>query len=389
MRPLNQYVSEIEVPGTRQFANKVALYDNSVDLTLGQSGFPPADYVKTAMIKAIEDNQLRYTHNKGLIELRQAISDYTYRHFNAKYDPETEIIVTNGGSEAIDDILRAVLNPGDEVLLPVPSYLGYEPVIKLLGGKTVTIDTSATDFVPTAQNIKAAITDKTKAIILNYPTNPTGVSLTYDQIESIVSVLKDTGIYIITDEIYAANVYDMQHHSFMEFEDVRDQLFVVNGLSKSHAVTGARVGYVLAPEALIERVTTVHLYNSICVATPSQYGAIAALNEGDEDIKGMNAAYIERRDYLYDRLTQMNLPVIKPQGAFYIFPDISAYNNDSFQFANDLIEAVQLAVVPGKSFSEAGEGHIRLSFACSMEEIVEACDRLERFLSQYKKSSTE
>lgn len=389
MKSLNNYVSEIEVPGTRQFANKVAQYENSVDLTLGQSGFPPADYVKSAMIKSIEDNQLRYTHNKGLIELRQAIADYTYRHFNAKYNPETEIIVTNGGSEAIDDILRTILNPGDEVLLPVPSYLGYEPVIKLLGGKTVTIDTSTTDFVPTAQNIKAAITDQTKAIILNYPTNPTGVSLTYDQIKDIVSVLKDTGIYIITDEIYAANVYDMQHHSFMEFNEVRNQLFVVNGLSKSHAVTGARVGYVLAPEALIEHVTTVHLYNSICVATPSQYGAIAALNEGDEDIKKMNTAYMERRDYLYQRLTRMGLPVIKPQGAFYIFPDISAYNKDSFQFANDLIEQVQLAVVPGKSFSDYGEGHIRLSFACSMEEIVDACDRLERFLSQHKRSSAE
>ncbi|TDM14343.1 aminotransferase class I/II-fold pyridoxal phosphate-dependent enzyme [Macrococcus bovicus] len=385
MKEINAYVSQLEVPGTRQFSNKVARYDNCVDLTLGQSGFMPASYIKEAMIKAIEENQLRYTHNKGLLELREAVSDDIYRRLNVRYDAETEILMTNGGSEAIDDVLRTLLNPGDEVLVPVPTYLGYEPVIKLLGAETVYIDTTDSHFVPTGEAVAAAITERTKAIIFNYPTNPTGVTYSYDEISALVDVLSQTDIFIITDEIYSENVYDSPHHSFMEFPAVRKQLFVVSGLSKSHAITGARVGYVLAPAELLEHVTTVHLYNSICVATPMQYGAISALKYGQEDVKRMNAAYVERRDYLYDRLVKMGLPVIKPQGAFYIFPDISAYSSDSFQFANELIEAVQLAVVPGKSFSDLGEGYIRLSFACTMEEIVEACDRLERFLHDYPK----
>ncbi|RIN23072.1 aminotransferase class I/II-fold pyridoxal phosphate-dependent enzyme [Staphylococcus succinus] len=384
MKSLNQYIYDIEVPGTRQFANKVDQYANSIDLTLGQSGFEPAEYIKEAMITAIQDNKLRYTHNKGLLELREAISKYTFDRHQTYYNPENEIVVTNGGSEGIDDILRTILNPGDEVILPSPTYLGYEPIIKLAGCNVKLVDTTSTKFKPTATNVKQAITEDTKAIIFNYPTNPTGTTLTYEEIASIVNVLEDTGVYIITDEIYSENVYDHKHHSFMEFPSIRNQLFVVNGLSKSHALTGARVGYVLSTPRLIGEVTTVHLYNSICVATPSQYGAISALKNGNEDIKKMNQAYLERRNYIYSRIQKMGLPVEKPEGAFYIFPDVSQYNKDSFAFCTQLLESEQLAVVPGKSFSEFGEGHIRLSFACTMQEIKEACNRLQRFLENYK-----
>lgn len=385
MKGLNRYIHDLEIPGTRQFSNKVDQYPNSIDLTLGQSGFAPADYVKAAMIKAIQNNELRYTHNKGLLELRKAISEYTFTKYQVYYNPENEILVTNGGSEGIDDILRTVLNEGDEVILPAPTYLGYEPLIKLAGCDVKLIDTRNTNLKPTASAIKQAISEKTKAVILNYPTNPTGTTLTYDDIAFIVNVLEETGIYIITDEIYSENVYEDRHHSFMEFPSIRNQLFVVNGLSKSHALTGARVGYVLSTPRLIEEVTTVHLYNSICVSTPSQYGAISALKYGAQDIKKMNQAYEERRDYIYSRIKQMGLSVEKPQGTFYIFSDISEYNKDSFEFCTQLLEGEQLAVVPGRSFSEFGEGHIRLSFACTMEEIKEACDRLENFLKSYKK----
>lgn len=385
MKSLNQYIYDIEVPGTRQFANKVDQYENAIDLTLGQSGFDPPEYIKTAMIKAINDNNLRYTHNKGLLELREAISDYTFNRHQTYYNPEDEIVVTNGGSEGIDDVLRAILNPGDEVILPSPTYLGYEPIIKLAGCNTKLVDTTTTNLKPTATSIKNAITDKTKAVIFNYPTNPTGTTLTYEEIASIVNVLEGTGIYIITDEIYSENVYEHKHHSFMEFPAIREQLFVINGLSKSHAITGARVGYVLSTAHLIEQVTAVHLYNSICVATPSQYAAISALKHGDEDIEKMNQAYLERRNYIYSRIQKMGLPVEKPEGAFYIFPDISQYNPDSFEFCTQLLEREQLAVVPGKSFSQFGEGHIRLSFACTMQEITEACDRLQRFIVNYDK----
>ncbi|QUR95082.1 pyridoxal phosphate-dependent aminotransferase [Macrococcoides canis] len=385
MPTLNNNILEVTIPGTREFANKVAGLDDAVDLTLGQSGFDAPQYIKDAMIEAINDNKLRYTHNRGLIELRQAISDKLKRDFNVDYDAEHQIVVTNGGSEAIDDIFRSIINPGDEVIIPSPSYLGYEPILKLLGAKVVNIDTRDTHLIPTPEAVKAAITDNTKAILFNYPTNPTGKTLTYNQIKGLVDVLKDEDIFIVTDEIYSENIYDGEHHSFIEFDSVRDRLFVINGLSKSHAITGARVGYVASTPELITHVTSVHLYNSICVATPSQYGALSAFTHDNKEIIAMNKAYKERRDYLYDKLTQMGLPVEKPQGAFYIFPDISAYNSDSYQFATDLLESERLAVVPGSAFSKYGEGHIRLSFASAMEEIKEACVRLERFLNNYPK----
>lgn len=385
MPTLNNNILEVTIPGTREFANKVAGLDDAVDLTLGQSGFDAPQYIKDAMIEAINDNKLRYTHNRGLIELRQAISDKLKRDFNVDYDAEHQIVVTNGGSEAIDDIFRSIINPGDEVIIPSPSYLGYEPILKLLGAKVVNIDTRDTHLIPTPEAVKAAITDNTKAILFNYPTNPTGKTLTYDQIKGLVDMLKDEDIFIVTDEIYSENIYDVEHHSFIEFDSVRDRLFVINGLSKSHAITGARVGYVASTPELITHVTSVHLYNSICVATPSQYGALSAFTHDNKEIIAMNKAYKERRDYLYDKLTQMGLSVEKPQGAFYIFPDISAYTSDSYQFATDLLESERLAVVPGSAFSKYGEGHIRLSFASTMEEIKEACVRLERFLNNYPK----
>ncbi|MDF0101791.1 aminotransferase class I/II-fold pyridoxal phosphate-dependent enzyme [Staphylococcus pseudintermedius] len=384
MELLNNHIKDIEVPGTRQFANKVDQYPNCLDLTLGQSDFPVASYVQDAMIQAIQEGRLKYTHNKGLLELRTAISEYTAERFGVTYDPETEIVVTNGASEGIDDILRTILNPGEEVILPGPTYLGYEPIVKLQGAEVKWIDTSHTGFVPTADAIKAAITPQTKAIMFNYPTNPTGTTLSYENIAEIVAVLKETNIFIITDEIYSENVFEGRHRSFMEFPEIRKQLFVVNGLSKSHAMTGARVGYVLSTPELIEEVTTVHLYNSICVATPSQYGAIRALKEGAADIEKMNAAYRERRDYIYQRLTDMGLSVTLPQGTFYIFPNVSEYDQDSFRFCNQLLEREQLAIVPGKSFSDFAEGYVRLSFACDMPTIEEACNRLERFLSYYQ-----
>lgn len=385
----NTRATNLEVPGTRKFSNQVKQYDDGVDLTLGQSGFETPEYIREAMIEAINQNKLRYTHNRGLIELREAISQYNRKRFNVTYDAETEIIVTNGGSEAIDSVLRTILEDGDEVIIPCPTYLAYEPITKLQGAKTVLVDTTKTNFVLTKEALVDAITPKTKAIIFNYPTNPTGMIPSLEQMKELVDVLKETDIFILTDEIYSDNVYDGEFHSFMEFSEVRNQLFVINGLSKSHAITGGRIGYILAPPLATEHVTKVHLYNSVCVATPSQYGATAAFTDatGPVILSKMNEAYKERRDFVYKRLKEMGLSVESPKGAFYIFPDISEYNNDSFEFATELLEAEHLAVVPGKTFSIYGEGHIRLSFACTMEELVDGCKRLERFLSTYRKRS--
>ena len=383
MKPLNQYIYDIEVPGTRQFANKVDQYENTIDLTLGQSGFDPPEYIKEAMIAAITDNKLRYTHNKGLLELRETISEYTFNRHQTYFNPENEIVVTNGGSEGIDDVLRTILNPGDEVILPSPTYLGYEPIIKLAGCDTKLVDTTTTNFKPTANNLEQAITEKTKAVIFNYPTNPTGTTLTYDEIASIVNVLKGTGIYIITDEIYSENVYERKHRSFMEFPAIRNQLFVINGLSKSHALTGARIGYVLSTPHLIEQVTAVHLYNSICVATPSQYGAISALKHGDEDIKKMSQAYVERRNYIYSRIQKMGLPVEKPEGAFYIFPSIENFTENDFDFCVDVLEKAHVAMVPGSSFTDIGKGHVRISYAYELDALKEAMRRLELYIKEH------
>lgn len=382
----NEKVTQLEIPGTRKFSNQVKQYKDGVDLTLGQSDFETPDFIKKAMIESISNNHLRYTHNKGLPELRTAISESVRKKNQTYYDPETEIIVTNGGSEAIDSILRSIINPGDEVIIPCPSYLGYAPVVRLLGATPVFIDTRATNFVPTKKLIEEAITEKTKAIIFNFPTNPTGKVLTYYEMEEIVDCLKDKSLFIISDEIYSENIYGVTFHSFMVFEEIRKQLFVINGLSKSHAMTGARIGYILSNPFFIEQVTKVHLYNTICAATPSQYGALAAMLENNQSgiLNRMNQAYRQRRDFLYHRLNQMGLPVEIPNGAFYIFPDISSFNLDSYEFAEQLLEKEHLAVVPGSSFSEYGEGHIRLSYACSMEELEEACLRLERFLQNFK-----
>lgn len=383
----NHYVKQLEIPGTRKFSNQVKEYSDGIDLTLGQSGFETPTHITKAMIEAISNNQLRYTHNKGLIELREAIANKIHQKYHVHYDAESEILVTNGGSEAIDSILRTILNPGDEVIIPCPSYLGYAPIATLLGATPVFIDTTSTDFTPTTELIEEVITDKTKAIIFNFPTNPTGKVLSFSEMNDLVDYLKSKAIFILSDEIYSENIYEESFHSFLEFSEIREQLFVINGLSKSHAMTGARIGYIVSKPNSIEQVTKVHLYNTICAATPSQYGAIAAFLETENvsEVKKMNEAYVCRRDFLYKRLTEMGLSVVKPTGAFYIFPDISRFNSDSYTFAEDLLKEKHLAVVPGRAFSKYGEGYIRLSFACSMEELIEGCQRLEEFLKTYKK----
>ncbi|GAB3056719.1 aminotransferase class I/II-fold pyridoxal phosphate-dependent enzyme [Salinicoccus sesuvii] len=381
MPQANRRMKDIEVPGTRQFANRVDEFPDAVDLTLGQPDFETPQPIKSAAIEAINTQSMKYSHNTGLFELRETISQYYREKYNAEYDPNGEVLVTVGGSEGIDAILRAILDPGDEVLMPAPTYLGYEPIVELSGGVTKFVDMTETDFIATPELIESNITNRTKAIILNYPTNPTGVTYTKAQMDALVEVFRQHDIFIITDEIYAENTLQGEHISLSSYTDIKEKVLVVNGLSKSHAMTGWRIGYVVGDKAIMEDITAVHLYNTICAAIPSQYAAIEALKHQRNVPSEMNEAYVERRDYIYGRLIDMGLEVSKPTGAFYIFPSIRKYETDSFKFATDLLESVQLAVVPGRSFSEYGEGHIRLSFACSMEELIEAADRLEKYIN--------
>lgn len=379
---LNPIVQDIHVPGIRVFANKVAEYADGINLTIGQPDFPTPSRVKNAGIEAITNNLTGYSHNAGLLPLRSAVAQFFSDKYDFTYDPNEEIVITNGASEAIDSVLRTIISPGDEVILPTPAYSGYESIIQLSGGKIVTLDTTNNQFIPDPKELECLITPKTKAIILNFPSNPVGVALKREQVKALVQVLKKHRIFILSDEIYSENVFDFDHVSFANFPEIRKQLFLLHGLSKSHAMTGWRLGYVLGDKELIQQVLKVHLNNSICASLPSQYAAIEALTNCRQAPEEMNEEYIKRRNYVYDRLTKMGLPALKPNGTFYIFPAIKHLGLSSLEFSTKLLEEQHVAVVPGSAFR--GEGYIRISFANSMENLNEGLDRLEKFINELK-----
>lgn len=378
LHKINPIVQQLEIPGIRVFANQVAQYEDGINLTIGQPDFPTPERVKEAGTHSIMHNHTGYSHNAGLLPLRQAVSNFFHQRYNFLYNPEKEIVITNGASEAIDSVLRTILLPGDEIILPIPSYSGYESIIQLSGGKIIPLDTRKTGFIPDPAELEKLITNKTKAVIFNFPSNPVGICLTKEQLEPLINVLKKHEIFIISDEIYSENVFDFPHISFANYPDIRQQLFLIHGLSKSHSMTGWRLGYVLGNSDVIEQVLKVHLNNSICASLPSQYAAIEALSNCQQAPVEMNRAYIERRDYVYKRLTEMELPVIKPNGTFYIFPSIAHTGLSSFDFATKLLEQEHTAVVPGDSFK--AEGYIRISFANSMDVLIEGMNRLEKFI---------
>ncbi|MBE5661727.1 aminotransferase class I/II-fold pyridoxal phosphate-dependent enzyme [Staphylococcus sp. SS87] len=378
---LNSNSKYLRAPSIRQFSNRMKDLDDCINLTIGQPDFAMPDVVKQAYINAIENNKTTYSHNKGLLETREAISQYFKNRYQFYYDPE-EVIVTNGASEALDTSLRSIIEPGDEILIPGPIYAGYIPLIEVLGGIPIYIDTTATQFKITPDAIKRHITPKTKAILLNYPTNPTGVVLKRNEVEELVNVLKQYPIFIISDEIYAENTFSGKHVSFAEFEDIRDQLLLIGGLSKSHSATGIRIGFLLGPEYIIEKLTFMHAYNCICANVPAQMACIAALKEGIESPKYMNEAYIERRNYLVSELTKLGFEITaQPEGAFYIFPSIKHLTDDDFKFCVDLLESAHLAIVPGSAFTEAGKGFVRISYAYDMDVLREGMNRLAQFLN--------
>ncbi|MFW3590298.1 aminotransferase class I/II-fold pyridoxal phosphate-dependent enzyme [Staphylococcus caprae] len=379
---LNTNSKFLRAPSIRQFSNRIKHIDDCVNLTIGQPDFPMPDVVKEAYINAIKEDKTSYSHNKGLPETRQAISHY----FNQKYGftySEEEIIVTNGASEALDTSLRSIIEPGDEILIPGPIYAGYIPLIETLGGSPIYMDTTQSEFKVTPDLIKSHITLKTKAILLNYPTNPTGVILERSEVKAIVETLVDKELFIISDEIYAENTFKGNHTSFAEFEEIRDQLLLIGGLSKSHSATGIRIGFLIGPEYLIEKLTFMHAYNCICANVPAQIACIAALNEGLEAPQYMNEAYIKRRDYLKDKLESLGFDLTaQPEGAFYIFPSIKKFTDNDFDFCVDVLEQAHVAIVPGSSFTNIGKGYIRISYAYEMEMLKEGMRRLEKYLQE-------
>ncbi|UXR83083.1 aminotransferase class I/II-fold pyridoxal phosphate-dependent enzyme [Staphylococcus sp. IVB6214] len=377
---LNENSKYLKAPSIRQFSSKISQMTDVVNLTVGQPDFPMPEIVKEAYQTAIANNQTTYSHNKGLLETRQAVSDYYRTRFNISYDPES-IIITNGASEALDTALRCIINPGDEILLPGPVYAGYIPLIQSLGGVPIFIDTRNTDLKITPELIEQHMTNRTRAIILNYPSNPTGMTLTENEVSALVDLLRTLPIFVISDEIYAENTFNTTHTSFARFPAIHDQLLLINGLSKSHSATGIRIGFLSGPQYLIDKLTFMHAYNCICANVPSQVATITALNEAIDAPKEMNSAYIERRNYLVSELTDMGLSLTSvPQGAFYIFPNIQRYTDDDMQFCVDVLEKAHVAMVPGSAFTDCGHGHIRISYAYDMAQLREGIRRLRAYL---------
>ncbi|BBW96880.1 aminotransferase A [Geobacillus icigianus] len=375
-------VQSIQISGIRQFFNLVAGRPGVISLTIGQPDFPTPEHVKTAAQEAIAADFTTYTANAGLLELRQAACQFVADKYGLRYTPD-EVIATVGASQALDITFRTILEEGTEVLLPAPVYPGYEPLIRLCGAKPVYIDTRPNGFRLSAELIAPYLTEKTRCVILPYPSNPTGTALSAEELARIASLLKGRPIWIVSDEIYSELVYRGRHRSIAEW--LPEQTIVINGLSKSHSMTGWRIGFVFAPAFAVEQMIKVHQYSVSCTSSISQKAALEALTAGKNDAETMRAAYAKRLEYAYGRLTAMGLPVEKPDGAFYLFPSIAAFGMSSFDFALDAVENAGVALVPGSAFSDYGEGHVRLSYAYSLDVLKEGLDRLERYIQQKRR----
>jgi aminotransferase len=372
-------IRDIAISGIRQMANRVAQYKDVLSLTLGQPDFPTPAHIVEAASNAARSGKTVYTPNAGLPELRDAAAAFVRTKYGLDYRGEGETLVTVGASQAIDMALRTILEPGVEVVLPGPVYPGYEPLIRLCGAVPVYVDVTDSGFKLTAEKLEPALTERTRCVILASPSNPTGAAMSPEELSALAELLSRRDLFVISDEIYSELVYDRPHASIAAFPGMRERTIVVNGLSKSHSMTGWRIGFTFAPAAITQHMVKVLQYNVTCAASVSQYAAIAALTAGIDDALPMREAYVARRDYAYERLLAAGFDVHKPEGAFYIFPSVRKFGLDSTSFAYRLLEEQRVAVVPGSAFTPYGEGFIRLSYACSMETLKGALDRIETF----------
>lgn len=382
----NKNLDKIEVSLIRQFDQSISSIPGVLRLTLGEPDFTTPDHVKEVAKVAIDANESHYTGMSGLLALRQAASQFVKEKYNLSYDPETEILVTIGATEALSATLTAILEEGDKVLLPAPAYPGYEPIVNLVGAEIVEIDTTDNDFVLTPEMLEKAILEQgnqLKAVILNYPANPTGVTYSREQMTALADVLKKYDVFVVCDEVYSELTYtDQPHVSIAEF--LPEQTIVINGLSKSHAMTGWRLGFTFAPAAFTAQLIKSHQYLVTAANTMAQFAGVEALTVGKDDAEPMKREYIERRDYIIEKMTELGFKIIKPNGAFYIFAKIPAdYNQDSFAFLKDFAQKKAVAFIPGAAFGQYGEGYVRLSYAASMDTIKEAMKRLKEYMEEY------
>ena len=382
---LNPVAAGIPPSGIRKFFDILDEMEDVISLTVGEPDFVTPWGIRAESIRSLEHGHTHYTSNSGLLELRRQITAYQKRRFGLSYDPEEEILVTVGGSEAIDLAFRALLRPGDQVIVHEPCFVCYAPLVRLAGGEPVIVETKAEDeFRLTAAALEQAITPRTKAVVLSFPNNPTGAVMEREHLEAVAALLRDKDIYVVSDEIYAEMNYTGRRHvSVASLPDMRERTLVVSGFSKAFAMTGWRLGYIMAPADVMGVMKKIHQYALMCSPTASQYGAVEALRGCEADMQSMVREYDRRRRLILKGLRDLGLPCFEARGAFYVFPDISRFGMSSEDFCSDLPMKERVAMVPGTAFGDCGEGFVRVSYAYSIKNITEALRRLERYISSH------
>jgi aminotransferase len=384
--PLNKTIVQIQPSGIRKFFDIVSEMKDAISLGVGEPDFDTPWHIREEGIYSLEKGRTHYTSNAGLKELKVEIDRFLTRRYGISYDPNKEIMVTVGGSEAIDIAMRAMLDPGDEVLIPQPSYVSYLPCAILANGTPVIIELKAEDeFRLTPEELEAAITPKTKLLVLPFPNNPTGAVMEKKDLEKIAELVKKYDLFVLSDEIYSELTYLDNHVSIASLPGMKERTIVINGFSKSHAMTGWRLGYACGPEVIIKQMLKIHQYAIMCAPTTSQYAAVCALRDGDKDVVEMRDEYNGRRRYLLHRFKEMGVDCFEPFGAFYVFPCIKEFGMTSEEFATELLNAQKLAVVPGTAFGDCGEGFLRISYAYSLDSLRTAMDRFEGFITELRK----
>ena len=383
--PLSKTIKTIEPSGIRKFFDIVSEMEDAISLGVGEPDFDTPWHIRDEGIYSLEKGRTFYTSNAGLKELKIEISKYLDRKYGMKYNYNNEIMVTVGGSEGIDMALRAMLDPGDEVIIPQPSYVSYEPCTLLAGGKPVIVELKEeNEFRLTAEELEEAITPKSKILIMPFPNNPTGAVMELNDIEAIAKVVKEHDLYVITDEIYSELTYLEKHVSIASLPGMKERCVLINGFSKAYAMTGWRLGYACAPKEILSQMLKIHQFAIMCAPTTSQYAAVEAMKNGDADVVQMRDQYNERRRYLLHRLKNMGLKCFEPFGAFYIFPSIKEFGMTSDEFATELLNGKKVAVVPGTAFGKSGEGFVRISYAYSIDDLKTALGRIEEFVNELR-----
>ena len=383
--PLNEKITTIKPSGIRKFFDIVSEMEDAISLGVGEPDFDTPWHIRDEGIYTLEKGRTFYTSNAGLKELRVEIAKYLDRRFHLQYDPLTEILITVGGSEGIDNAFRAMIDPGDEVLIPQPSFVSYEPCCVLAGGVPVIIELQEKDqFRLTPEALEAAITPKTKILVLPFPNNPTGAVMEKSDLEAIAEVVIKHDLFVLSDEIYAELCYLEEHTSIASLPGMRERTVVINGFSKSHAMTGWRLGYACGPKVIMDQVLKIHQFAIMCAPTNSQYAAVEAMRNGDADVAMMREQYNQRRRFLMHEFERMGLQCFEPFGAFYIFPSIKEFGMSSDEFATRLLREEKVAVVPGTAFGDCGEGFLRISYAYSLDNLKVAIGRLEKFITRLR-----